>query len=85
MVNPDAISHRTLDQGNNRSAHNRHIHQTGPVSRQRPQLGNAQSEDAREHDGVEEPHANHAPHRQVSAREHGNQDQRRGTNGAYRE
>ena len=31
MMDPDAIGHCTLDYGNDRPAHNRHIYATGPA------------------------------------------------------
>ena len=79
MVNSDVIRNRTLYNGNDRAAHDGHIQNSGSISRQRPKLSYAQSEDAGEHDGVEEPDKDHAPHCQMAAGEHGNDNQHRRT------
>src|SRR6266481_1009623 len=84
MVNPDTISHRTLDHRNDRPAHNSHIQEAGSITRQRSKVSDAQGEDTREHNGVEQPNCNYAPHCDVSGGKHGNRDQRCGTNCAYR-
>src|SRR5207253_9346431 len=50
---------------------------------QRPKLGHAESEDTREHDGVEKTDCNHAPHCEVTTGKHGKCDEHRRTKRAH--
>jgi hypothetical protein len=45
VVNPDAVTIAPWITGTIARHHNRHIHQAGSVSRQRPKLSDAQGED----------------------------------------
>src|ERR1700719_1947731 len=76
MMNANPIGNRALHYRDNGSAHYSHDHDSGTVSGERPKLGHSQSEDAREHDRVEEPDQNDAVHRKVPGGQHRDPDQR---------
>ncbi len=84
-MNADPVGNRTLHQRNNRSAHDRHDHDSRAVSGEGAEFRDAQSEDAGEHDGVEEAHQDDAPHGEVAGTEHGDCDESSGAHGANAE
>src|SRR5262245_39110943 len=82
-MDSDTISDRTLNNRHNCPTDDRHVHQAGAISRQRPELGDAESEDTREHDGVEKTDCNHAPHCEVTTGKHGKCNEHRRTKRAH--
>src|SRR5216684_5219186 len=56
MMDSDAVGKSPLHNRNDGATHDRHDQQPGAVAGQRPQLGNAQGKNAREHDRVEKSH-----------------------------
>ena len=70
MVNSDVVSNYALNEWHDRAAHDRHIQNTGTISGQRPEFGYSKTEDAGEHDGVEESDCQNAPHGDVGSATH---------------
>jgi hypothetical protein len=72
MMNANLVRNRSVRQGNNCSAYNRHDKQSRTISCQSAKFSHAQRKNAGEHDGVEEPDQNDAPHGDVTRAQHGN-------------
>ena len=70
MMDADPIGNRTLRHRNDSAANNRHDHDAGTITRKRPQFSHAQSEDAREHDRIEETDQEDAVHRRLARGQH---------------
>ena len=85
MVNADAVGEDALQLGDDGSAYDGGDQQAGGFAGERAHFGDAQREDAGEHDGVEEADEQDAPDGDVAEGEHRNDDQQRGDRGTERE
>src|SRR5215471_19165631 len=70
MMNSDVVSDHTLDQRDDCAAHDRHIQNAGCIACQRPELSHSQTENCWEHDGIEKPDGQDAPHGEMAVRQH---------------
>src|ERR1700691_3842229 len=84
-MNPEAIRDCPLHERNNRPAYDRHNHDSRSIASQRSQFGYAESENAGEHNRVEEADENNAPHGEVAGADHRYGHQRSGTDCANTE
>src|SRR5208337_4495329 len=82
VVNSDSVGDVALCQRNYRSSYDRHVEDSGTISGQRTEFSQTESENAREHNGIEKPHGKDAPHRGRAASQHGGRYKRGGTNRA---
>src|SRR5580700_1750985 len=73
MVQADTIGEHAHCERNDGSAHDRHDEPSGAVAGERAEFGDAQRENAREHDRVEEPDQDDGPHGEVTGARHGNE------------
>src|SRR6266487_7169480 len=85
VMNSDMVGNYALNQRNDRAAHNSHIQNARTVTCQRPEFGDSKTEYAGEHDGVEKSDCQNAPHGDVSAAQHRNDDQGRCADGTHRQ
>src|SRR5580698_10982147 len=67
MLNSGPVGNKALGERDHGSSHDRHVKNSRTISRQRTKFSQAQSEDAGEHDGVEESDSEDAPHGNMSA------------------
>ena len=70
MVNSDAVSNCSLDQGNDCAAYDGHIQDAGSISSQRAQFSDSETENCWKHDGIEKANRQDAPHGKVPVRRH---------------
>jgi len=85
VVDADVVGDPALGYGKDGSADDGHDHDTGTVSGEGSEFGDAQGEDAGEHNRVEEADEDDAVHGDVAAGEHRGGDQSGGADGAEAE
>src|SRR5438874_2793432 len=74
-LHADAVGEHALQLWDHRATEDRHHQQTRGLGCERPEALDAEGEQGREHDGVEQPNRDHAPHRQRPAAEDGGRQQ----------
>ena len=74
-MDADSVGERSLCQWNNCATYDGCNQKSGSLAGKRSQLGNAQSKDGGEHDGVEETDEQDAPHGKVAEGQHGDDHQ----------
>ena len=76
MMDADMVGNPSLRNGDNGAAYNRHNHDSGPVTSERPEFRHPQGKNAGEHNRVEEADQEDAPHGHVAVTEHRDRHQR---------
>ena len=74
-MDADVVGDKPLGNRDEGAADNGHDQDAGAVAGQRSELRHPQREDAGEHDGVEEPDQDDAPHGQLARAEHRDRNQ----------